>query len=54
MLDTEPRKKREILIAVAYICVTYGYAMQGYKGFWVDLHHIIDGIPHFAVGTQPP
>ena len=29
---------------MAYICVTYGYFLQVYKGFWVDWHHIIDGI----------
>ena len=34
--DTEPCSKREILINVAYTCVTCGYYLRGYKGFWFD------------------
>ena len=36
MPDTESCKKREPLMAAAYICVTYGYYLRGYEEFWVD------------------
>ena len=41
---TEPVRKREILVTVAYICVTYGYSLWGYEGFLVDFQRLIDGI----------
>ena len=31
-------------MAVAYICVTYGYTLWGYEGLLVDCQHIIYGI----------
>ena len=44
MLDTEPFRKRELLTTAAYICVTYGYYLQGYNGLCVDCQQLIDGI----------
>ena len=44
MPDTEPCRKREILMTLAYICVAYGYYLRGYTGFWVNCQRLIDGI----------
>ena len=44
MPHTETCRKRELLMNAAYICVTYGYYLWGYKDFWVDYQHLIDGI----------
>ena len=42
--DTEPGRKRELLMTAAYIFVTYVYYLRGYKGLWVDCQQLIDGI----------
>ena len=42
--NTEPCRKRELLMNVDYICVTYGYYMQGYEGFRFDCQRLIDRI----------
>ena len=46
MPDTELGSKRELLTTAAYICVKYGYSLQGYEGLWVDCQRLINGI-HF-------
>ena len=36
MPNTDPYRKRELLITADYICVTFGYYTRGYERFWVD------------------
>ena len=42
--DIDTCSKRELLMTADYICVTYGYSLRGYEGFWVDCQRLIDGI----------
>ena len=44
MPDTEAGRQRKQLMTVAYISVTYGYSLRGYRGFWVYCQRLIDGI----------
>ena len=52
--DTEPCRKRELFMNAAYICVTYGYSLWGYRCFWVDWTRLIDGIHIGNYDRQEP
>ena len=42
--ETDQERKRELLMTASYICVTYGYSLRGYEGFWIDSQRLMDGI----------
>ena len=54
MPNSEPCSKSELLMTADYICVTYGYSLQGCKGLWVDYQHLIDGIHIGKYGRWEP
>ena len=54
MSNTETCRKREPLMTAAYIYVTYGYYLQGYKGLWVDCQRLIYGIHIGKYDRQDP
>ena len=31
-------------MTASYICVTYGFSLRRYEGFWVDSQRLVDGI----------
>ena len=39
--DIDPFRNMELLTTSAYICVTYGYYLRCYEGFWVDCQRLI-------------
>ena len=42
--ETDQDRERELLMTASYMCVTYGYSLRGYEGFWVDLQRLMDDI----------
>ena len=41
-------------MTASYICVTYGYSLRGYDGFWVDLQRLMDRIHLRKHDTREP
>ena len=43
--ETDPDRRRDLIMAGGYIATTFGYSLRGNEGFWVDGDRLKKGLP---------